>query len=264
MGRLTGEVAIITGAASGIGRAALELFLAEGARVIGADRSQKRIDETVASLTGQSADFALLAADAAEEAAVQGLVNDAIARFGRPDIVFANAGIGGSIGTVDTLELAQFTETLRVNLLGPWLLIKHAAPHLRAQKSGSVIITASIAGLRGRSGPVDYSASKAGVLSLMQSAALSLARDNVRCNAICPGGVQTNMTRRVFEMLEAANGKNPIAAMNPMGRVGSAQDMAELALFLASDAAGYINGQAINVDGGLSASHPWAPEVPYL
>lgn len=263
MRQLEGKVAIITGAGSGIGRAAMALFLAEGAKVVGSDRSARRMQETAGLVSEHEFDFVAVSGDAAEESHVAELVALAVSRFGRLDIPWANAGVGGTAVPIDMMEAAAFMETLRINLLGPMLLIKHAAPHLRKQKSGSVLVTASIAGQRARSGPIDYSASKAGVINLVQNCATSLGQDGVRVNAICPAGAQTGMTARIFDMLSAAHGHNPIATMNPMGRVGSAEDMARTGLFLASDAASYINGQFINVCGGLSASHPVAPELPY-
>lgn len=259
MGMLDGKVAIVTGAASGIGLATVRLFLAEGARVVGIDRSAKAI-EAVGDL-GPSVSFEC--ADAAEDATVAAIVARTIEHHGRLDIAHANAGIGGTIAMPEQVDIVALQEAFRVNAIGPMLLIKHAAPHLRRQKSGSIIVTASIAGQRGRSAGIDYSASKAAVLSIVQNSALSLGRDNVRVNALCPSGAETGMTERVFGMLTQGFGSNPIADMNPMGRIGTAEDMAKVALFLASDLSAYVNGQAINACGGLSASHPWAHQIPY-
>lgn len=262
-GVLSNKVAVITGVGGGIGLESMRLFLEQGAQVVGADRSQRRLDEAAAQLAAHAGCFELVCCDAAEESAVAGLVAQARERFGGLHIAFANAGIGGYIEGPEAIDLAHFSETLRINLLGPVMLIKHAAPVLRTQKAGSILVTASIAGLRGRSAGIDYSASKAAVISVVQNSALSLGRDGVRVNAICPAGSETPMTRRVFEALTSTFGENPVAKINPMGRVGQPQDMANLALFLASDAAAYINGQAINVCGGLSASHPCPTEIPY-
>lgn len=262
-GVLNNKVAIITGVGGGIGLESMRLFLEQGATVLGADRSQRRLDEAAALLAPHAGRFELVCCDAAEESAVAGLVGEAQERFGGLHVAFANAGIGGYIEGPEAIDLAHFSETLRINLLGPVMLIKHAAPVMRAQKTGAILVTASIAGLRGRSAGIDYSASKAAVISVVQNSALSLGRDGVRVNAICPAGSDTPMTRRLFDALTGAFGGNPIAKINPMGRIGQPQDMANLALFLASDAAAYINGQAINVCGGLSASHPFAIEVPY-
>jgi NAD(P)-dependent dehydrogenase (short-subunit alcohol dehydrogenase family) len=155
MGRLEGKVAIITGAASGIGAAMVGLFAAEGARVLGVDRSQRRLDITRDALGLDEDRVAFFRADVASEPEIEAFVSDALQRFGRLDILAANAGVGGWPSPIAGLDPIQFMETLRINLLGPALLMKHGSPALTAQKSGSIIVTASIAGQRANSGPVD-------------------------------------------------------------------------------------------------------------
>ncbi|MFN7619301.1 MAG: SDR family NAD(P)-dependent oxidoreductase [bacterium] len=260
IGRLEGKVALITGAAGGIGLAMARRFVAEGAQVFGVDRSQRRLDAALDGFGPGSDRVVFHRADVAEEASVEAFVAAAAERFGGLDVLVANAGVGGWMVPVQGTDVANFMETIRINLVGPMLLIKHGAPRLIARRSGAIIVTASIAGQRANSGPIDYSASKAGVISLVQNTAQSLGRKGVRVNALCPAGTATPMTKPSFDFLEAAVGSNPLAEINPMRRIGAAEDMADAALFLASDESRYINGQALNVCGGLSAAFP-APAI---
>ncbi len=260
MGRLDGKVAIVTGAASGIGTGIVARFVGEGARVLGVDRSQRRLDATRDALGLSEDRVGFYRADVATDHEVEAFVAEALQRFGRLDILVANAGVGGWPSPLAGLDPLQFMETVRINLLGPALLMKHGSPVLAAQGSGSIIVTASLAGQRANSGPIDYSASKAGAISLVQNAAQALGRKGVRVNALCPAGTETPMTRMSFEMLVAAAGSNPLAEINPMRRVGTVEDMVGAALFLASEDARYVNGQFLNVCGGLSAAHP-APAI---
>ena len=241
MARLSGKIAIVTGAASGIGKATVELFRAEGATVIGADASEG----------------AEVRCDAGSEADVKSLIDNVAAEHGGLDIVFANAGISGGFASISEQTEEDWTEILRVNLIGPFLAIKHAAPHLKARGGGSIICTASVAGLRAGAGGAAYSASKAGVIRLVQVAATQLCGANIRVNAICPGLIETGMTRELFERARAAGKEDQIGHLNPLKRGGVPDEIARAALFLASDESSYVNGHALVVDGGLSASHPF-------
>ena len=256
MPRLAGKRAIVTGAASGIGRAALSLFAREGARVLAVDRAVG-LDAAAAEASAAGGAALAVAADAGDEAAVAGAVGRCVAEWGGVDVVFANAGVSG--GRVPLLEqtVEQWQEILRVNLIGPWLLIKHAAPVMIRQGGGSIICTASVAGLRANAGGTPYSASKAGVISLVQTAANALLGTGVRVNAICPGLIETGMTRPIFEFARARGTEGKIGQLNPLQRHGLPAEIAAAALFLASDEASYVNGQAIAVDGGLSSTHPF-------
>ena len=256
MPRLTGKRAIVTGAASGIGRATLQLFVREGARVLAVDRAAAELNAAAAD-AGAAGNALALAADAGDETAVAGAVKRCVAEWGGLDVVFANAGVSG--GRVPLLEqtVAQWQEILRINLIGPWLLIKHAAPAMIRQGGGSIICTASVAALRANAGGTPYSASKAGVISLVQTAANALMGTGVRVNAICPGLIETGMTRPIFDFARARGTEGKIGQLNPLQRHGLPAEIAAAALFLASDEASYVNGQAIAVDGGLSSTHPF-------
>ena len=239
MQRLEGKVAIVTGAASGIGKATVELFQSEGATVIGADLS----------------DGAEVRTDAGSEEAVRRLFEDCAARHGGLDIVFANAGISGGFATIAEQSADDWAEILRVNLIGPFLAIKYAAPLMKG-RAGSIICTASVAGLRSGAGGAAYSASKAGVINLVQTAAQQLSGSGIRVNAICPGLIETGMTKVIYDKARERGQEARIGELNPLNRGGEAEEIARVALFLASDESSYINGTALVVDGGLSSSHP--------
>ena len=257
MGRLSGKRAIITGAASGIGRASLLLFAREGARVLAVDRELAALDATVTEAAAAGGSALALAADAGDEASVAAMVGRCVAEWGGVDVVFANAGVSG--GRVPLLEqtVEQWQEILRVNLLGPWLMIKHATPAMIGRGGGSIVCTASVAALRANAGGSPYSASKAGVVSLVQTAANALLGTGVRVNAICPGLIETGMTRPIFDLARARGTEARIGQLNPLQRHGRPDEIAAAALFLASDESSYVNGQAFAVDGGLSSSHPF-------
>jgi NAD(P)-dependent dehydrogenase (short-subunit alcohol dehydrogenase family) len=258
MGRLSGKRAIITGAASGIGRASLLLFAGEGARVLAVDRQVAALDAAVTEAAAAGGSALALAADAGDEAAVAGVVGRCVAEWGGVDAVFANAGVSG--GRIPLLEqtVEQWQEILRVNLIGPWLMIKHAAPVMIGRGGGSIVCTASVAALRANAGGSPYSASKAGVVSLVQTAANALQGTGVRVNAICPGLIETGMTRPIFDLARARGTEARIGQLNPLQRHGRPDEIAAAALFLASDESSYVNGQAFAVDGGLSSTHPFA------
>ncbi len=238
--RLQGKIAIVTGAGSGIGKATVDLFRREGATVIGADLKNADVE-----------------CDAGDDASVKALVDKAIADHGRLDIAFANAGISGGLASIFEQSVDDWHEILRVNLIGPFLAIKHSAPHMAASGGGSIICTASVAGLRSGAGGPAYSASKAGVISLVKSAAQQLTGSNVRVNAICPGLIETGMTEFIYQRARAKDQADQLGHLNPLKRGGDPLEIANAALFLASDEAGYVNGHALVVDGGLSSSHPF-------
>jgi NAD(P)-dependent dehydrogenase (short-subunit alcohol dehydrogenase family) len=240
MARLAGKVAIVTGAASGIGKAAVELFRREGAMVVGADVSE-------------GAD---IVADAGSEREMHDLIERVARDHGGLEIVFANAGISGGWATISEQSADDWAEILRVNLIGPFLAIKYAAPLMKLRGGGSIVCTASVAGLRSGAGGAAYSASKAGVINLVQTAAQQLSGSGIRVNAICPGLIETGMTKPMYDMARERRQEGRIGELNPLKRGGEPEEIAQAALFLASDESSYVNGAALVVDGGLSSSHP--------
>jgi NAD(P)-dependent dehydrogenase (short-subunit alcohol dehydrogenase family) len=244
--RLAGKTAIVTGAASGIGFATAALFVAEGASVIAADLGMPELEGTIG-----------VAADAGDEAAVKGLVDRAQKEFGGLDIFFANAGISGGLASIFEQSPEDWQEILRVNLIGPFLAIKHAALAMKDRGGGSIVATASVAGIRSGAGGPAYSASKAGVINLVKVAATQLAGANIRVNAICPGLIETGMTKPIYDMARESGQENRLGHLNPLKRGGQPEEIAHAALFLASDESSYVNGHALVVDGGLSISHPF-------
>lgn len=255
MGRLSGKTAVITGAGSGIGRAASLLFAAEGANLVIADKTDGAVE--TARLVGEAGGKAIaLTGDAGDEAFVESLVAKAVAEYGGLDVAWANAGISGGWTGFDEQDGAFWAEILRVNLIGAFLLVKHASRVMIPTGKGSIICTASVAGIRSGAGGSPYSASKAGVINLAQTSANEFYGTGVRVNAICPGLIETGMTQAIFDGARARGNEDKIGQLNPMTRGGVPIEIANAALFLASDESSYVNGQAIVVDGGLSSSHP--------
>jgi NAD(P)-dependent dehydrogenase (short-subunit alcohol dehydrogenase family) len=253
--KLQGKVAVITGAGSGIGRATALLFAQEGARLVIGDKSDA-VHETGRAIVALGGTATAMQMDAGLEGDVEKLVGTAIGSYGGLDIAYANAGISGGLTGIFDHTPEEWTEILRVNLIGPFLIIKHAGQAIMKRGSGSIICTASVAGLRSGAGCPAYSASKAGVINLVMTSAQQLSATGVRVNAICPGLIETGMTERAFEYARDKGVTDKIGRLNPLRRAGQPIEIAQTALFLASDASSYINGQAIVVDGGLSTSHP--------
>ncbi len=249
MRRLDGKAAIVTGAGSGIGRASTILFAQEGAQVLAVDRDEAGLEQTIKDVKEAGLQAFSRPADAGLESDVKAYVDEALTRFGKLDVVYANAGISGGLVPLFEQSVEHWQEILRINLIGPFLAIKHAAPHMISQKKGSIVMTASVAGLRANAGGNPYSASKAGVISLAQTAANSLLGTGVRVNAVCPGLIETGMTKPIFDMARERGTQDKIGQLNPLSRYGVPREIASMALFLASDDASYVNGQAFAVDG---------------
>jgi NAD(P)-dependent dehydrogenase (short-subunit alcohol dehydrogenase family) len=256
--RLVGKRAIITGGASGIGRATAHAFAAEGAAVLIADRDAA-VHETTAQVCELGGRAAAVTIDVTVEHAGDELVAACVRELGGLDIMFANAGITGDLAPFTQLTSEGFRKVLEVNLLGVFQCVKSAAMHMLEAGGGVILCTASVAGLRAGAGPVAYSASKAGVINLVQNVAAQLRGSGIRVNAICPGLVETAMTQPMFDMARAAGKEDRIGQLNPLGRAASAEEIAQVAVFLASEQSSYVNGQALVVDGGLSASLPFVP-----
>jgi len=252
--RLKGKVAVITGAASGIGAGTVDRFVAEGAKCVVADIQEDAGKEFAAS---HGANAIFVKCDVANEDDVEALVRAAVSHFGRIDCMFNNAGILGAIGPVAEIPGAEWRRTIDVLLSSVFYGVKHAAKAMIAQgrgadgSAGTIINTTSTAGLRAGLGPHVYTAAKHGVVGLTQSVATELGRHGIRTNAIAPGGTTTGLTAWLTtgsaSNLEEANKK--IGVSNPMGRGGHVNDIANAALFLASDESSYVNGHVMVVDG---------------
>jgi NAD(P)-dependent dehydrogenase (short-subunit alcohol dehydrogenase family) len=257
MGRLEGKSVIITGAGSGIGRAASLLFSKEGASLIAVDRSEA-VKETVDQVRKAGGTAEAVTADAGSEQDVIGFIGRALQAYGKLDAIWANAGISGGLVPIAEQTVEHWQEILRINLIGPFLAIKHVMPHMIKQGYGAIVCTASVAGLKSGASGHPYAASKAGVISLVQTTAYSLSGTGVRINAVCPGLIETGMTKPVFDRAKERGTADKIGQLNPLKRAGQPHEIAAMGLFLASDDASYVNGQAFPVDGGLTASMPYA------
>lgn len=256
MGRLEGKSVIITGAGSGIGRAASLLFSKEGAKLIAVDRSDA-VMETAELVNKAGGRAEAVQADAGSDKDVIGFIDKALSTYGKLDAIWANAGISGGLVPLAEQTVEHWQEILRINLIGPFLAIKHSIPHLTRQGHGAIVCTASVAGLKSGASGHPYAASKAGVISLVQTTAYSLTGTGVRINAVCPGLIETGMTRPIFERAKERGTEDRIGQLNPLKRAGQPHEIAAMGLFLASDEASYVNGQAFPVDGGLTASMPY-------
>ncbi len=255
MNRFHGKSIVVTGAGSGIGRAASLLFAAEGGSVLVADLTEGA-DETARMIADAGGTAQAIRVDAGNEADVIRMIDTAVEAHGGIDVIFANAGISGGMANIFDTDVSLFTDVLRVNLIGPFLAIKHGAPKIAERGGGAIVLTASVAGIRSGAGSPAYSASKAGVINLAAVTAQQLSGSNVRVNALCPGLTETGMTKPTFDYARDAGKMDRVGRLNPLKRGAQPDELARAALFLASDDASYVNGQALAVDGGLSSSHP--------
>jgi NAD(P)-dependent dehydrogenase (short-subunit alcohol dehydrogenase family) len=244
-GRVEGKVAIVTGAGSGIGWAAARLFAAEGANVVCADISGREQD--IAETIGDAA--VAVHVDVAHSADVAGMIDTAVERFGKLDVLFNNAGFGGPHLPLPEVDEAVFDALIAVNLKGVFLGIKFGITAMLQSGGGSIVNTASAAGIVGWKGLSVYAAAKGGVVQMTKSAALDFAQSGVRINAICPGMTWTGLAGGEPDSAPPSGAHLP----QPMGRWGLPQELAAAALFLASDESSFITGAAIPVDGGYAA-----------
>lgn len=258
MKRFEGRSIIVTGAASGIGRASVKLFAAEGGSVIAADKSAA-VNDTVADIKAAGGKAVAMEMDAGNSADVKKLIELAMKTNGQIDVIYANAGISGGTPNIFEQTEEQWRTILQVNLIGPMLAIQLGAPEMIKRGKGAIVCTASVAGLRNGAGSPAYSASKAGVISLVSLAANNLAGTGIRVNGICPGLIETGMTKGIFDRAREKGTDDKIGQLNALRRAGQPEEIAKVALFLASDDASYVNGQVLPVDGGLSSSLPVVP-----
>ena len=250
---LAGRVAVVTGGVSGMGRSMVLDFIDAGAAVVAADMNDDKGQALVHDVTaaGKGDRIRFVIANVADEAQVAHMVDTAVAEFGQIDVVCNNAGIGGAFGPITDLEVEDWDETFHVLVRGVFLGCKHGARQMLAQGwGGSIINTASVAGLSAGGGPAAYSAAKAAVINLTKSVALELAQHRIRVNAICPGAIDTPLLN------QGRKGRPLDARFQPWPEVGRPEDIAATALFLATDGSQFITGQSIVVDGGLTASGP--------
>ncbi|KAH0063068.1 NAD(P)-binding protein, partial [Aureobasidium melanogenum] len=267
------KVCIITGcnSALGIGRASAYEYASAGAKaLILSDFDTSNLDNWKQDIEKlyPGTEVVVQKVDAGNEEDVKAVVKLAVDKWGRLDVFFANAGISGTmervyeVGKKEGKSEQDFMRTMKVNALSVFLATKHAANAMLQNKPnpcGSIIATASVAGLRSNAGPTDYSASKAAVISITQTSAYQLAGTGIRCNAICPGIIETGMTAAMYKAARARGSEGKIGQLNPLMRGAVADEVARVALFLATDESSYVNGQAWAVDGGLSAGLPFVP-----
>jgi NAD(P)-dependent dehydrogenase (short-subunit alcohol dehydrogenase family) len=258
MGRLSGKVAIITGASSGMGRATSIRFAGEGASIVVADLNQDGGETTVRQCKENAGNAVFHKTDVSSEAEIKALVARAVKEFGRVDIMYNNAGIGGAVGPLEQITVEDWDRSQAVLLKGVFLGIKHSVPEMRKVGGGSIISTASIAGIRGFENLHAYCAAKAGVVNLTRSASLEFAKDKIRVNCICPGGINTPILHRNQPGLKEVM-EDFLAKGQPYPRAGHAEDIAAMALFLASDDSEFVTGQAMVVDGGMTVGSGFAP-----
>jgi NAD(P)-dependent dehydrogenase (short-subunit alcohol dehydrogenase family) len=257
MSQLSGKVAVITGGAGGIGRAAARLFVEAGARVLLVDRQAAPLQSVVETLDKDAASYVV--ADVTQPHEVEGAIRTAVERYQGVDILLANAGIEGVVQTIPDYPIDMFDQVMAVNVRAVWLGLKYVMPVMRSRGGGSIVITSSTAGIRGTVGMSAYTTSKHAVIGLMRTAALEGAEWGIRVNTVNPAPIETRMMRSLEEMRAAEAGrtvdyvKERHAARIPLKRYGEPEEVARLMLFLSSDASSFCTGGVYMVDGGISA-----------
>ena len=269
VGRLNGKVAVITGAASGIGRATVDLFVCEGARVVAADIQD---DKGARMVEEHGKALRYIRCDVTKEADVKAAIDLAVKSFGRLDCLFSNAGTAGSLALADAVTTEDFDSVMHLHVLAAMFGMKYAVPVMTAQGGGSIIATASIAGLQSGFGPVLYSMAKAAIVHMTKVSSAQLGPLNIRVNCICPGLIATPILAKAMGLAtqvadqSVAAVATALAQSQPIPSGGLPNDIAEAALYLASDGARFVNGHALVVDGGITVGptgdrqvQVWAP-----
>jgi NAD(P)-dependent dehydrogenase (short-subunit alcohol dehydrogenase family) len=260
MARLTGKVAVITGGAGGIGRAAATLFVQEGAQVLLVDLNEGALQEAVRTIGGAAVSY--VAADATQPEQVQNFVDTAVERYGGIDVFLANAGIEGVVESIIDYPIEMFDQVMAVNVRAVWLGLKYVMPVMRSRGGGSIVITSSTAGIRGTAGMSAYGTSKHAVIGMMRVAALEGAAMGIRVNTVNPAPIETRMMRSLEEMRASQQHdagttieriKSGYASRIPLKRYGNPEEVGRLMLFLASDESSFCTGGVYMVDGGTSA-----------
>ena len=249
--RFRGKTLFVTGAAGGIGAATCVRFAREGGGVVAVDRDAGPLAGLVARIEADGGQAIAVEADVTDEAAIVHAIAEGAARFGRIDAAFNNAGVELEATPTALADPAVFARTLDVNVTGVFLCLKHQIAHMLGHGSGAIVNTASVAGLVGVPGLPGYTASKHAVLGLTRTSAVEYAKAGIRVNAVCPGVIRTAMTERAIA--DAPERAGRLAALHPMGRIGQPEEVAAAALWLCSDEASFVTGQALAIDGGLTA-----------
>ena len=255
MGRLEGKVAVITGGAGGIGKAAARMFVAEGADVLLVDRDEAALKAAAAEIGSNR--VATCVADVTSPESNQAMVQAAVERFGGIDVFLANAGIEGKVAPISETEVEMFDRVMAVNVRGVWLGLKYVMPEIAKRGGGSVVITSSVAGVGGSAGLAPYVTSKHAVIGLMRSASLEGAPMKIRVNTVNPSPVETRMMRSLEEGMAPGHGEvvhESLKQRIPLGRYGEPEDIARLMLFLSSDDSAFLTGGVYMADGGMTAS----------
>ena len=253
-GQVAGKIAVVTGGGSGIGRATALTFAREGAKVVVADVLVDGGEETVRLIRAAGGEAVLVKTDVSQAAEVEALVTQTVATYGRLDCAVNNAGIEGTMGLL-TAESSEenWHRVMAINLKGVWLCLKYEIAQMLRQGGGAIVNTASAAGLIATPGGSAYVVSKHGVNGLTKTAALEYAKQGIRVNAVCPGMVRTPMAKRIFQSGSSVAGAEALATMQPIGRMGKAEEIAEAVVWLCSDAASFVTGLPMAVDGGMTA-----------
>jgi len=252
--RLKNKNAIITGAASGIGRATAALFAREGANLILADINDKLLTDVLNEIKDFGGKYFTVQTDVSSEASIQAMIRFGLEKFSFIDILVNNAGIGGNLDNLEDQKQEEWQKVFEVNVLGPVYATKHIIAHMKQRRQGSIINIASVAGLLSGAGGNAYSASKAALINFTKTSACEVGAYNIRVNAICPGLIETAMTQPFFDWARSTGKENQLGKYCELKRAARPEEVAWAIVFLASDEASYITGQAIAVDGGITAS----------